>query len=173
MLTNILLGLILITLIIIICGRQEKHTITMFIQDNEKALIPNTIEVVDLRDPVSKLPDCREEGVQDCLPKETEHNQIVEESYHAKTTVELPTEIKVAKKTGPKPRLRTEEEMQFIVSSILSDKKERGNTSATLFRKYKITKATFYKYATEEQAKELMEMQTALRKKRNFGRGRK
>ena len=88
-------------------------------------------------------------------------------------TKDAETMLGIRKKSGPKPRLRSTEEMDNIINNILSDKKARGNTSATLFKKYRITKGTFYKYATKEQTDELMQMQTELRKKRNFGRGRK
>lgn len=97
MLTNILLGLILIALIIIIYRRQEERTITTITQDNERALTPSTIRIVDLKSKINKLTDCKEEIIQDCLPKETEQiNQI--NPKHEHTQEQLNILIKLAGK---------------------------------------------------------------------------
>jgi len=78
-------------------------------------------------------------------------------------TKDAETMLGIRKKSDPKPKLKSMEEMDKIINNILSDKKAGRNTFATLFKKYKITKSTFYKYATKEQTDKLMQMQMCKR----------
>ena len=126
MLTNILLGLILITLIIIICGKYsdilELKAILIRIISIQELLKQSEatqhridcklIELMPKKEGSTEeylkeyynVPDCKEEIIQDCLSKEAEHNQVVKEQIkqvnpkHEHTKEQLDILIKLAGK---------------------------------------------------------------------------
>ena len=126
MLTNILLGLILITLIMIICGKNKLEE--KILEANQKKVLEENKEFNEQWEKYRQIkmsteytiPDCKEEIITDCLLKEAKHNPIATEQVHRMAGLPMREDclIKVVREesplTNPKHK-HTQEQLNILI----------------------------------------------------------
>ncbi len=126
MLTNILLGLILITLIIIICGKNKLEE--KILEANQKKVLEENKEFNEQWEKYRQtrmsteytIPDYKEEIIQDYLSKEAKHNPVATEQVYRMAGLPIREDctIKVVREesplTNPKHK-HTQEQLNILI----------------------------------------------------------
>ena len=159
---SLIVGILSLCFVIILYILNDKVLTEM--QKNQDILITK-LELLELR--ISTIePDNTNKQFDSCKQVEI-HKYILSDETINKPIENIPiVECEAIKQFNsiiePKKKKgnsRSQDSMREIIINIIADKKARMNRTEALFKKYHITKTTFYKYATEEQANELQELQ--------------